>query len=155
MIGGEARRRPGIDGWAGQLEPIIAIGHVHELRIHIHQVAGEPAAQRVTGPIPDVVAADGRGRGRIKTANELSDSERPRREAVETALAQGQPLDKPSLGIGMMDNVEIGSGRAVFLTLVAHGAKTIPVHIPRGNEADFKKFRLGELEEVGNDIGRE
>ncbi len=80
--------------------------------------------------------------GRIKTANELSDSERPRREAVETALAQGQPLDKPILGIGMMDNVEIGSGRAVFLTLVAHGAKTIPVHIPRGNEADFKKFRV-------------
>ena len=80
--------------------------------------------------------------GRIKATGELSDSERPRREAVETALAKGQSLDKPILGIGMMDNIEIGSGRATFLTLVAHGIKTIPVHIPRGNEADFKKFRV-------------
>lgn len=80
--------------------------------------------------------------GRIKSAAELSDSERPRREAVETALATNQPLEKPVLGIGMMDNVEIGSGRATFLTLVAHGLKTIPVHIPSGNEADFKKFRV-------------
>lgn len=80
--------------------------------------------------------------GRIKSAAELSENERPRREAVEAALAAGKALEKPILGIGMMDNVEIGSGRAVFLTLVAHGAKTIPVHIPSGNEADFKKFRV-------------
>ena len=80
--------------------------------------------------------------GRIKTAGELSETERPRREAVEDALRKSQPLDKPILGIGMMDNVEIGSGRATFLTLVAHGATTLPVHIPRGNEADFKKFKV-------------
>lgn len=79
--------------------------------------------------------------GRIKSAAELSASERPRREAVEEALKNNQPLDKPVLGIGMMDNVEIGSGRAIFLTLVAHGATTLPVHIPRSNEADFKKFK--------------
>lgn len=80
--------------------------------------------------------------GRIKTAGELSEIERPRREAVEQALQNNQPLDKPVLGIGMMDNVEIGSGRATFLTLVDLGLATIPVHIPRGNEADFKKFRV-------------
>ncbi|MCM2342955.1 MAG: hypothetical protein NDJ24_00165 [Alphaproteobacteria bacterium] len=80
--------------------------------------------------------------GRIKSAAELSETERPRREAVEAALASHQPLDKPVLGIGMLDNVEIGSGRATFLTLVAHGLTTIPVHIPKANEADFKKFRV-------------
>lgn len=80
--------------------------------------------------------------GRIKTAGELSEAERPRREAVEDALRRNQPLDKPILGIGMMDNVEIGSGRAIFLTLVAHGAAALPVHIPRSNEADFKKFKV-------------
>lgn len=80
--------------------------------------------------------------GRIKSAGELSDTERPRREAVEAALASQTPLDKPVLGIGMLDNVEIGSGRATFLTLVAHGFETLPVHIPRTNEADFKKFRV-------------
>ena len=80
--------------------------------------------------------------GRIKSPAELSDAERPRREVVEAAIAAQKPLEKPILGIGMMDNVEIGSGRATFLTLVAHGIKTIPVHIPRSNEADFKKFRV-------------
>lgn len=80
--------------------------------------------------------------GRIKTVPELSETERPRREAVEQALHNNQTLDKPVLGIGLMDNVEIGSGRATFLTLVAYGVKTMPVHIPRGNEADFKKFRV-------------
>lgn len=80
--------------------------------------------------------------GRIKAAAELSETERTRREAVEAALASRHPLDKPVLGIGMLDNVEIGSGRATFLTLVAHGLKTIPVHIPKANEADFKKFRV-------------
>lgn len=78
--------------------------------------------------------------GRIKTADELSDTEKPRRQAVEDALKSGTPLDKPILGIGMMDNIEIGSGRATFLTLVALGYKEIPVHIPRSNQGDFKKF---------------
>lgn len=80
--------------------------------------------------------------GRIKTLAELSDNERARRAAVEAALTGQQPLDKPVLGIGIMDNVEIGSGRATFLTLVDLGLETLPVHIPRGNEADFKKFRI-------------
>ncbi len=80
--------------------------------------------------------------GRIKSTAELPAHEQPRREAVEQALSSGQALEKPILGIGMIDNVEIGSGRATFLTLVAHGAKTIPVHIPVSNEADFKKFRV-------------
>lgn len=80
--------------------------------------------------------------GRIKSAGELSEAERSRREIVENAIATRQPLEKPILGIGMIDNVEIGSGRATFLTLVAQGLKTIPVHIPRANEADFKKFRV-------------
>lgn len=79
--------------------------------------------------------------GRIKSVGELSETERPRREAVEEALRQNLPLDKPILGIGMMDNVEIGSGRAIFLTLVAAGTASLPVHIPRGNENDFKKFK--------------
>jgi hypothetical protein len=41
----------------------------------------------------------------------------------------------------MMENIEIGCGRAEFLTLAAHGLKTMPVHIPKSNESDFKPFR--------------
>jgi hypothetical protein len=45
------------------------------------------------------------------------------------------------LGIGLQDNVEIGSERAVLLTLAALGYETMPVHIPKSNESDFKHFR--------------
>ena len=43
--------------------------------------------------------------------------------------------------IGMMDNVEIGVGRAELLTLAAAGIETMPVHIPKSSESDFKPFR--------------
>lgn len=76
----------------------------------------------------------------IKAAAELNDSERAKREAVEAKIKQGGPLSRPVLGIGMLDNIEIGAGRAEFLTLCAMGARYIPVHIPKSNESDFKAF---------------
>jgi hypothetical protein len=81
--------------------------------------------------------------GRIKSADELPEAEKPKRAEVERRLKAGEALEKPILGIGMLDNIEIGSGRAVFLTLAAQGAKTVPVHIPRSNEGEFKPFREG------------
>lgn len=78
--------------------------------------------------------------GVIKSARELPPHEKPKRALVEEKLDKNEPLEKPVLGIGLKDNVEIGSGRAEFLTLAAHGIKTIPVHIPKSNESDFKDF---------------
>lgn len=78
--------------------------------------------------------------GTIKGARELPPHEKPKRAKVEEDLMQSNPLEKPILGIGINDNIEIGSGRAEFLTLAAHGVKTIPVHIPKSNESDFKDF---------------
>ncbi len=78
--------------------------------------------------------------GRLKSCEELPAGEQARRAAVEASLRQGQPLEKPILGIGMMDNVEIGAGRAVFLTLAAHGLKTMPVHIPKTHQKEFSPF---------------
>ena len=78
--------------------------------------------------------------GRIKQPNALSTTEQPKRRAVEDALIRHAALQKPVLGIGVMDNIEIGSGRAVLLTLAALGAATMPVHIPVTHHNDFKKF---------------
>lgn len=78
--------------------------------------------------------------GGIKSLDELSATEQPKRASVETALAAGAALEKPVLGIGILDNVEIGSGRAVFLTLAAHGIEEIPVHVPKSHEKDFAAF---------------
>lgn len=78
--------------------------------------------------------------GGIKPSLELKETDQTKREAVEQALNAGTPLEKPVLGIGIQDNVEIGSGKAVLCTLAAHGVKTIPAHIPKSNEEDFKPF---------------
>lgn len=78
--------------------------------------------------------------GRIKSAAELPEGERPRRAAVEEKLKKGAPLEKPVLGIGLLDNVEIGAGRATFLTLAAQGMKAMPVHVPKSNLSEFKSF---------------
>ena len=78
--------------------------------------------------------------GRLKSREELPPAEQPKRVTVEERLSRGEPLEKPVLGIGLMDNVEIGAGRAVFLTLAALGAKKVPVHIPKTHEDEFSPF---------------
>lgn len=83
--------------------------------------------------------------GRIKTVAELPEREQIKRARIEEKLTALEPIEKPVLGIGIMDNVEIGIGRAEFLTLAAHGVRKIEVHIPKSNEADFKQF-LSDIE---------
>lgn len=78
--------------------------------------------------------------GVIKPIDEMNEAEAQKRKDVETALNDNAPLEKPILGIGIQDNIEIGSGRAVLLTLAAQGVETLPVHIPKSNESDFKDF---------------
>lgn len=79
--------------------------------------------------------------GSIKPLEELAEAEAEKRRLVEIRLRNGEPFEKPILGIGVMDNVEIGVGRAEFLTLAAHGVRIIPVHIPTACESDFKACR--------------
>ena len=78
--------------------------------------------------------------GKIRKIDDLPMREHEKRREVEVALKKGQPLERPVLGIGIMDNVEIGAGRAIFLTLAAIGHKQIEVHIPTGNRDEFSAF---------------
>lgn len=80
--------------------------------------------------------------GRIKDIAELPAAEQPKRRDVEASLSAGKILEKPILGIGLLDNVEIGSGRATFLTLAAHGCAVLPVHIPKSNLKEFDPFKV-------------
>jgi len=73
-----------------------------------------------------------------KDISELKQSDQDKRQDIENALSKNAAIDKPVLGIGIQDNVEIGSGKAVLCTLAALGIKTIPAHIPKSNESDFK-----------------
>lgn len=87
--------------------------------------------------------------GSIKPLPELSPAEKTKRIAAEKTIAADHPIPKPILGIGIMDNIEIGTGRAELLTLIDQGHTTIPIHIPAGQEADFVPF-LATPTETGN-----
>lgn len=78
--------------------------------------------------------------GKIKKASEMADKVQARRAEIEKLIAGPAPLDRPVLGIGILDNIEIGSGKDLFLSLAALGMATIPVHIPKSHEQDFRMF---------------
>lgn len=78
--------------------------------------------------------------GSLRTLDDLPLHERDKRLKVEKHLSHGDALERPVLGIGILDNVEIGAGRDVFMTLAAHGLKDIEVHIPLSAQKDFAAF---------------
>jgi hypothetical protein len=78
--------------------------------------------------------------GTIRRADELAETERQKFDSVTTAYNNQEALERPILGIGMLDNIEIGSRRDVFLTLAAHGITAIPVHILKQDEKEFTDY---------------
>jgi hypothetical protein len=80
------------------------------------------------------------GTGAIRPLDDLPLHERDKRLRVESTLKSGGAVERPVLGIGILDNIEIGAGRDVFLTLAAQGLSSIEVHIPASNAKEFKGF---------------
>lgn len=78
--------------------------------------------------------------GHPKPLDQISDSVREKRVAVEKIMADGEAIERPVLGLGIMDNLEIGAGKDVIITLAAKQIDTIPVHIPKSNMDEFKLF---------------
>lgn len=78
--------------------------------------------------------------GTIRNPEDLPLREHEKQKIVEKNLTEGQSLERPVLGIGLMDNIEIGAGKAVFLTLAAQGHTHIPVHISKSNAQEFEAF---------------
>lgn len=78
--------------------------------------------------------------GTIKTAADMSDALRQKRQAIEGQIKSSDILARPVLGIGITDSIEIGSGRDLLLALAAMGIKTLPVHIPKSHQSNFRIF---------------
>lgn len=78
--------------------------------------------------------------GSVRRPEEQSEKVRQKRSAVEQQIATGAPLERPILGIGILDTIEIGAGRETLLTLAALGATQIPVHIPKSHIDEFRPF---------------
>lgn len=78
--------------------------------------------------------------GRLRGVYDMQERERLKRIHTEAAILAGELLPRPVLGIGISENIEIGSAREVFLSLAALGFTGIDVHIPKSNLPDFKPF---------------
>lgn len=78
--------------------------------------------------------------GTIKSPQEMTEKIREKRETTEHIIYSTAMLDRPVLGVGIMDNIEIGAGKDVFLTLAGCGASFVPVHIPKSHEQEFRMF---------------
>ena len=79
--------------------------------------------------------------GKIKKPSDMLQAVRDKRLVADNMIDNLDAyLDRPVLGIGILDNIEIGSGRDLFLCLAARGMETVPVHIPKSHESDFRIF---------------
>lgn len=78
--------------------------------------------------------------GNIRDLNDLPEAERAKRIEIEEQIDAGEPVQRPILGMGLKDHVEMGAARATFLTLAAHGVPQISVHIPKSNADDFGPY---------------
>jgi len=78
--------------------------------------------------------------GNIRNVEELGAAEKEKFEAVTHQYKNGKALEHPILGIGVLDNIEIGSRRDIFLTLAAHGITEISVHVLEQDEKEFENY---------------
>lgn len=78
--------------------------------------------------------------GHIRDISGLPALEQEKYQRILLKLSHHEPLERPVLGIGIMDNIEIGSRRDVFLTLAKQGFKQLPVHIPIANLQEFTPY---------------
>ena len=78
--------------------------------------------------------------GQPKKPEALADEQRAQRDDILRILAKGDALPTPIIGLGMFDNVEVGSGAGVIATLADMGIKLVPVHLRRAQEKGLKKF---------------
>jgi len=78
--------------------------------------------------------------GNIRPPEQLSDDERAKHTTIIQSIANNTPLERPILGIGMLDNIEIGSRRDVLLTSYLCGLKTMDVHVKTVNQNEFAPF---------------
>ena len=79
--------------------------------------------------------------GTVRPPEKLTTDYRHQYNNVEQVFQLNGALERPILGLGMMDNVEIGSRKEVLLTLARLGVETMDVHVPKSCADDFKKFK--------------
>ena len=79
--------------------------------------------------------------GTIRAENEMPETVQAAYQEIQKNIKTGGALKRPVLGVGLMDNVEIGSAKDVFLTLAASHVPSIDVHISIKDQDFFRKYK--------------
>lgn len=80
--------------------------------------------------------------GTPKRAEVLAEEQRSQYEDIIRIFSKGDAFPKPIIGLGMFDNVEVGSGAGIVATLASLGIQIIPVHVRLAQEKGLKKFLI-------------
>lgn len=78
--------------------------------------------------------------GDVKSSGDLLDTQKSKYDSVYAAYKAGMPMERPVLGVGIGEHIEIGSRRDVLLTLFSLGVRKLDVHVPKSCVDDFNKF---------------
>ncbi len=81
--------------------------------------------------------------GQVKSKDKMNSDILQKYLDVTDAIKRGEDTPKPILGIGIMDNIEIGIGREIVAATAVANIPTIPIHVRKGQldevKAIFKK----------------
>jgi hypothetical protein len=80
------------------------------------------------------------GDGTTKGVNDMHPDHMKKYIDISELMNRGEPLAKPVLGIGIMDNVEIGIGREIILVANDMGLEELPFHVRKSQADDIKSF---------------
>lgn len=78
--------------------------------------------------------------GKVRSPDELGKIEQEKFHNITALYQKGDALERPLLGIGVLDNIEIGSRRDIFLTLCAYDVPEISVHVLKQDEKEFDDY---------------
>lgn len=78
--------------------------------------------------------------GKVRTPNEMTEDIKLKYTYALQFVQENRPIPMPILGIGVMDNVEIGSGREFVLMLYTQKAKILYAHVPINDEKEFTGY---------------
>ncbi len=80
--------------------------------------------------------------GHAKPVETLGAAQKEKYDEAVALLSAQQSLPKPIIGIGMIDNVEVGSGAAIIVLMAHQGFTQIPVHVRAAMSKKLMKFMV-------------
>lgn len=78
--------------------------------------------------------------GHLRKPDEMTEEILDKYNFALSLYKDNKPLPMPILGIGVMDNIEIGSGKEFVLMLYGKNSKNFHAHIARQDEKEFLSF---------------